>query len=272
MNDLAETGPLILGASGQVGQMFYRLWARGDLDFGAPPVWQVRRHVSDLKQTLYWDILGEPIPAIRPSAVICLAGGPGTDRNAEIAEVALAAAQGAPLLYASTQAVYGVQKGVMSETTSCAPNGDYGRQKLAAEEVLANHSNATALRIGNVVGADSLSRSITQGPVALDQFPDGRGPRRMMIGPKSLGQALSDLLLRDRIAEPVLNLAQPGLVAMADMLDAARAEWHWQPAPKTAIPALELELTAVRRYIDIPSASPDQLLSEAHLAGWSANA
>ncbi len=249
--------------------MLCQLWRAGRLDFGDVPVWQFRQPVaeSDQIQTLTWDILGETPPEVRPSAVICLAGGPGIAENAALAEAAVTFAKGAPLLFASTQAVYGPQAGALREGDLCQPQGEYGITKLAAEQVLAPHPNATSLRIGNLVGADMLSRKMAAGPVALDQFLDRQGPRRMMIGPQAFGQALIDLLALDQTPQ-VLNLAQPGLVAMGAMLDAAGATWRWQPAPAGALPRLDMDVTLVRSLIDLAPADPAQMLAEARAAGW----
>lgn len=272
MSNVTETGPLIMGASGQVGQMLYRLWDDGALDFGPkPPVWQVRRDTIRLKQGLHWDILKEEVPDIRPSAVICLAGGPHVETNSDLAEKAVQIAQEAPLLYASSQTVYGPQTGALTEQDECKPTGSYGLQKLAAEQALAPYDNAICLRIGNVVGADSLLRAAKECPVVLDQFPDGSGPFRMMIGMQTLGQAFIDLIACGTIEDRILNLAQPGITAMADLLGALGATWRWQPAPATAIPSLALDLAAVLRHIDLPPASPDQLVLEAKQAGWRMN-
>ncbi len=264
------TGPLIMGASGQIGQMLYQLWDAGALTFAQPPVWQHRRPVPDQKQTLNWDILRKPAPNIAPSAVICLAGGPDVRCNVALAQAAVGIARGAPVLYASTQSVYGPQRVVMREDSRCEPAGPYGMEKLAAETVLAAYPNVTSLRIGNAIGGDSLLRAVKAGPVALDQFSDGQGPRRMMIGPKTLGQAFIDLLSLGEIAAPILNLAQPGLVAMADLLEAAGASWYWQPAPATAIPVLEMDLSAVQALVDLPPADPSDLMAEVIAAGWQA--
>lgn len=261
---------VILGASGRIGRMLYHLWDSGALDFGAAPLWQHRRPAEGIKQTLIWDILHDSAPQIAPSAAICLAGGPQAAGNAALAQAALDLAQGAPLLFASTQAVYGPQAGALRESGACMPASDYGVTKLAAEQVLAAHPNATSLRIGNVMGADMLSRRMAEGPVALDRFPDGQGPRRMMIGPQILGQAMIDLLALGRIAAPALNLAQPGPVAMADLLDAAGAGWHWQDAPDTALPVLEMDLTLVQSLISLPPADAATLIAEARAAGWRA--
>ena len=262
-------GPVILGASGRIGRMLCQLWRAGRLDFEDVPVWQFRQTMTEAVQmkTLTWDILHDPAPDLTPSAVICLAGGPGVAENAALAQAAVTFAKGAPLLFASTQAVYGPQPGVLREADPCQPQGAYGITKLAAEQVLAPHPNATSLRIGNVVGADMLSLKMTEGPVKLDRFPDGQGPRRMMIGPLAFGQALIDLLVLQQ-RPPVLNLAQPGLVAMADMLEAAGADWQWQPAPEGALPVLEMDVTLVQSLIDLGPADPVAMLAEARTAGW----
>lgn len=270
MTQRQSTGPLILGASGQIGRMFYALWDAGVLDFGGAPVWQRRHAVPGRKQTLIWDILAEDPPDVAPSGVICLAGGPQSAENVALAAAAVRVAQGAPVLFASTQAVYGPQSGVMHEDSPCRPAGAYGETKLAAERALAAYPNVTCLRIGNAIGADALLRAVQRGNVVLDQFPEGQGPRRMMIGPRALGQAMIDLLALGEIAAPLLNLAQPGLVAMADLLEAAGVDWTWQEAPETAIPSLEMDLGAVQALISLPPADPVDLMAQVHAAGWRA--
>lgn len=247
--------------------MWRHLWQTGQLDFGSTPVWQYRTAQNSADQTLTWDILRMPPPAIQPSGVICLAGGSQSDENVALAQAAIKIAQGAPVLLASTQSVYGALPGVVDEDATPAPANDYGRDKLAMEQAVAGHANVTCLRIGNAIGADALLTAMTKGPVTLDQFPDGQGPRRMMIGPRSLGQACVDLLALGPISAPVLNLAQPGVVAMADMLRAAGADWQWQPAPATALPVLEMDLSAVQALIDLPAADPTALLAEVAQAG-----
>jgi nucleoside-diphosphate-sugar epimerase len=253
--------------------MLHQLWAQGRLDFGGVPVWQYRRDEPDqADQKLIWDILDGSVPDIAPTGVICLAGptaGSDLGLTRDLAVAAARIAQGAPLLYASSQAVYGPGAGALSEHSPCQP-GAYGAAKLDAEAALALFPNATCLRIGNAIGADALLMSAAKGDVVLDQFPDGQSPKRMMIGPLTLGRAFAALLAQGQITAPVLNLAQPGLVGMADMLVAAGHDWTWKAAPATAIPSLELDLRAVQSLIDLPPADPAQLIAEARLAGWSA--
>ena len=272
-----QSGLLILGASSRIGFFLHHLWAQGALDFGTPPIWQFRPKTHIKRQRLVpdnhiiWDMLHDPMPPVSPTGVICLAGptlGPNWDDTAALAQVAAKAAHGAPLLYISSQAVYGAGPEILSECSPCNPQA-YGAAKLAAEAILAKVSNATCLRVGNVVGADSLLTNAQYRPVTLDRFSDGRSPRRMMIGARTLGQALADLLTLDHIAEPVLNLAQPGLVAMSDLLLAAKQSWTWQNAPEHALPELRLDLRKVMNLIDLPQADPVDLIAQARQAGWS---
>lgn len=267
------TGPLILGASSRVGRMLHHLWAQGALDFGGQPVWQYRTDgPGQADHKVIWDMLADPAPDLAPSGVICLAGataGPDLAMSQDLALAALDVAEGVPLLYASSQAVYGAQSGLLAEDSPCHP-GDYGAAKLEAEAVLGASPNATSLRIANAIGADALLMNAAKGPVVLDRFPDGQSPRRMMIGPKALGQVFIDLLALGQVAPAVVNIAQPGLVAMADMLTAAGHGWTWQEAPETAIPSLALDLSIMESLIHVPSADPAALVTEARLAGWGA--
>ena len=268
-----RSGLLILGASGQVGQMWRKLWMKGLLDFGVSPIWQMRSPDTNGGQICVWDNLHGPLPDITPTAVICLSGitrGPDIHFNTDLAHAAVAVARGAPVLFASSQAVYGVQQGALRETTPCQPQTDYGRAKLAAEQAITHNPNVTSLRIGNVIGADALLRAVRHGPVKLDQFSDGQGPRRMMIGPLTLARACVDLLALGPIKAPILNLAQPRLVAMADLLTAAGATWNWQPAPVTAIPALDMDLTKLQHLIAMPDADPIAIMAEVRATGWQA--
>ena len=266
-----SAGPLILGASSRVGRMLHRLWAQGVLDFGGVPLWQYRSdQPGQADHKIIWDMLADPAPDVAVSGVICLAGptaGADLAFSQDLALAALDVAGEVPLLYASSQAVYGPQTQVLTENSACQP-GAYGAAKLEAEAVLATSPNATCLRIANVGGADALLMNAAKGPVELDQFPDGQSPMRMMIGPKTLGQVLIDLLATGQIVDPVINIAQPGLMAMTDMLRAAGQSWTWKPAPASAIPRLELDLTRMQSLIDVPPADPASLVAEVRLAGW----
>lgn len=254
-------GPLILGATGQVGRAMRASGVMRDA------VWQSRTPRNGF---LTWDILNAPAPDVACSGVIMMAGGVGdTDTYIPLAQAAcdLGAAQDVPVLIASSQAVYGPQRGTLSEQTPCAPNSDYGKAKLAMEQAVVGRAGVTCLRIGNVAGSDALFRSMAAGPVPLDEVSAGQGPRRAMIGPKTLAQVLLHLLETE--LPPVLNLAQPGLVDMADLLRAAGATWSWKPAPKMALAALSLDLAALTDLVAVTPADPATLVAEARATGWS---
>lgn len=256
-------GPLLLGATGCVGRM---LVASGLLP-GAVLHSRRRRpgHLS-------WDILSDAVPALpNVTGVVMMAR--GTDMTEEVALARTAAHLGhdlgVPVLIASSQAVYGVSPGPHGEDGFCRPANDYGKGKLAAEAAVAGMPGVTCLRIGNVAGADMLFRRMIDGPVTLDEIRTGQGPRRAMIGPVALARAIGELLAMPTLP-PILNLAQPGLIDMADLLRAAGANWDWTPAPETALPVLALDLDRITDLIALPPATPEGLVAEARACGWGA--
>ena len=258
-------GPLILGGTGRLGRALARAWPAT-----APqPVWQSRDGAGG---TLAWDILSAPAPDVPPvSGVIVLAGVLRGDSaalglNTALAQAGcdLAAALGVPALVASSQAVYGPQPGLLSETAPCAPAGAYGQAKLAMERAVAA-PHVTCLRIGNVAGCDTLADAVARPPVVLDRFADGQGPRRAMLGAADMTRALPALLAAaDR--PPVVNLARPGLVAMADLLDALGVPFGWRPAPPSALQALEMDVTLLQGICPLPDADAGAMADQ----GWPA--
>ncbi len=168
--------------------------------------------------------------------------------NAQLAEACCAAAVQAGIgqvLLASSSAVYGVNAGqACREDTPTHPVNDYGRAKLEAEAVAARWRAQglaiTALRIGNVAGADALLAGIQPGqPTKIDCFADGTGPVRSYIGPITLADVLAKLLGQD--LPRALNIGAPNPVAMADLAQAAGADWQYQPAPATAYQRITLD-------------------------------
>ncbi len=244
-------GPLILGASGRLGQALARVWN------GPAPIWQTRYGVN---RTLAWDILQAPTPDLPdPSGIIVLAGvtaGTSTELalNTDLAQAGadLGARLGVPVLVASTQAVYGPQPGLMREDAPLMPANDYGRAKCTMEAAVAA-PHVTCLRIGNVAGCDALAAGIARGGVVLDRFADGQGPRRAMLGPLDLCHVIQGLLAVPA-RPPVLNVARPGLVAMADVLMAAGVAFDWRDAPEGALPELGLNVTLLQGICPLPAA------------------
>lgn len=225
-------------------------------------------------QGLVWAPLDGPAVLVnrcesggRIDAMIVLAGiVPGREDadiadDARIADACLAAAHAAGIprcLVASSSAIYGRGTGVqLREDAPLRPVTAYGRAKLETESACSRWRGrglaVTALRIGNVAGADSLlaQDAIRMGhEVILDRFSAGGGPVRSYIDPMTLADVLATLSATEGLP-PVLNVAAPGGVAMADLLDAAGLPWRWRPAPATALECLILDcarLASLHRF------------------------
>jgi nucleoside-diphosphate-sugar epimerase len=215
-----------------------------------------------------WRPLEAALPG-RYQAMIVLAGAVRGDLglNARLAEACLAAAERAGIgrvLLASSSAVYGVGEG-LAETAATRPVNDYGRAKLEAEAVAdlwrGRGLAATSLRIGNVAGADALLAGIEPGkPVIIDQFADGTGPLRSYIGPRSLADVLAALLEKD--LPPVLNVAAPNPVGMADLASAAGADWAYCPAPPTAHQRITLDCSQLASLYSFGESSAADMVAE----------
>jgi len=280
--------PLLLGASGKVGRALRRV-AEAGLWPGPLPLWQ-HRPGSDVpgEDVLAWDILSGRDPRLPPGCrgVIALAGVTTGDADAlalntdlALAAVDLAARHGlGPVLIASSAAVYGRQAGAMAENAPLAPANPYGAAKAAMEAAVAarlialgaDAPSVCCLRIGNVGGADQLFAAMARGPVTLDRFADGQGPRRAYLGAADLAAILAGLLSQGGALPFALNLAAAGTVAMADILDAAGAAWRWTPAPQTALAELALDTSLLAGLIGapLPRADAAALVAQARLGGW----
>ncbi|MEP2581071.1 MAG: hypothetical protein ABJH75_25990, partial [Roseibium sp.] len=133
--------------------------------------------------------------------------------------------------------------GLLHEDCPPAPLSDYGRAKAAMERRGAELGAArgvavTALRIGNVAGVDAILGGWAPG-FRLDQFADGRTPRRSYIGVQTLASVLHDLIAAPDLPG-VLNVAAPGGIEMGALLDAANLGWTPRAAPDTAIADVQL--------------------------------
>lgn len=238
---------IVIGATGRLGRMFQAIWK------DRPGVaWQGRGAVPP--GWIGWDILSGPCPrgAIAPGGtVLCLAGVTCGDaaalaqnRTLALACCAAAAEAGAAqVLIASTIAVYGAPRAdgaPFHEEDAPAPQNDYGRAKADMEQAVSDWQAAagpgapavTLLRIGNVIGADALIGGAVA-DVSLDPVPgQPGGPQRAAIGPEGLARVcagLADLGAAGHALPAVLNIAAPGVVAMADLLDAAGIRWRYGP-------------------------------------------
>lgn len=270
---------VVVGASGSVGRQLVAHWAR----MGAPVALQWRRA----------PLAGNPLPALPwnpddgPGALAawCAQAGPvramlvlagATPRtggdlagNAAAADACLAAAQalGIPrVLVASSSAVYGDHlPRPYAEGDTPRPVSDYGRAKLAAEGVCARWRAAgvevTALRIGNVAGADSLLAprpgAHPDAPLVIDRYPDGGSPRRSYIGPGTLARVLTDLCALPRPLPAVLNIGAPAPVEMADLARAAGRAWVARPRADMAGRSITLDCGRLWGLVPAPADASD---------------
>jgi nucleoside-diphosphate-sugar epimerase len=211
----------------------------------------------------------------KAEAVICLAGvtaapsawgQAGFEMNVDIGLAVAEAAQGRRVLLASTQAVYGPTPGPHSEAGPVAPANPYGQSKLAMEHAVADRPEVTCLRLGNVIGADMLGRNLAAGRrLTLDQFADGRTPRRSYIDPLSLAQVLDALLVCQEELPAVLNVARAPTLEMGALLTEAGVSFGVRPAPPGALPVVSM--TCSNLFTLVPEmAAP--LSAGAAVANW----
>jgi len=274
MSDVMDR-TLIVGATGRVGTLLSRAWRLT----GRSPLFQHRGHrAMTMLREINWSPLRQPVPNIseKMSAMIILAGKvPGRGDmadNARLAEACLQAAEKIDIkrvLLASSSAVYGTNIGVpFGENSPVCPINDYGKAKVAAEQVAekwrARGLKVTCLRIGNVAGADALLTNPAS-PVKIDQFSDGGAPVRSYIGPLSLARILSELL--DLDLPDILNVAAPVPVSMSELASAAFGEWLWQPAPNSAQQHITLNCDLLASLVRF---SPDESKASEMVKQWHA--
>jgi nucleoside-diphosphate-sugar epimerase len=226
-----DTEILLLGGGGRLGRMLRQHWP-GEKQ----PLVQSRQPGDGV---LCIDPLGAPDALAAASAaakvVICLAGvtvaharasGDDMALNTDLALAAVRAApKGTRIFLASSAAVYGAAEGPHLEEAAVTPVAMYGHAKRAMEvaALAQGGGRVCVLRIGNVAGADAILGG-WHSAMALDQFPDGRTPRRSYIGPKTLAQVIHALCHAPTVPD-ILNIAAPGATQMGTLLDAAGLGW-----------------------------------------------
>lgn len=275
--------------------MLRRHWA--GTGFGKRAIWQGRKAGPGITVL---DPLAEPDALARAAAgadvILCLAGVTGGDPaalalNSALAEAAIGAAADtgadpgtrARVLLTSSAAVYGAalydesnpDQTLFREDTPLTEHSalsQYGRAKLEMEQRGARMGAdlgvpVTALRIGNVAGADAILGGWRPG-FQLDRFRDGRTPRRSYVGPVTLARMLGDLAAAS-VLPPVLNVAAPGVVEMGALLDAAGLEWTPRVAGAAAIGRVALDVQALGAFtaLDPGDSLPEGLVSEWRQSG-----
>ena len=119
-----------------------------------------------------------------------------------------------------------------------------------------------SLRIGNIAGLDAILGNWRPG-FQLDQFSDGRTPRRSYIGVQSLAQVLAEVAAASQL--PVaLNIAEPGVIEMGALLTAAGLNWTPQSAPESTIAEICLDLTALKAIgsLAVREGQADELVAQ----------
>lgn len=247
---------LVLGSSGKVGQALRHAWRDAPLP-GILPVFQARRPGQGID--LVW-APGAPLPPLRDiGAVVALWGvtqGAPRDlaRNAGLGRCAqdLARRLGADrVLHASSSAVYAPGP-AQREADRPDPQTDYGRAKLAMEQAVRDHGGPRPcmLRMANVRGADSLAPAIMRGRAVLDRFPDGTGPRRSYLSAATLLRVIDRLLRCPLNALPdVINVADPGLQDMGDLLLASGVFISRRAASADAVPVAGVSIERLQRLM-----------------------
>jgi nucleoside-diphosphate-sugar epimerase len=265
---------LVTGAGGRLGRLLREVWSR-ELPPGISPLWSPRR--AGRPGDLIWDFDAPP-PDLPPGAVILHLAGvtSGTvdqlGQNILMAERLGRAARVAGamrVLCASTVAVYRPGPLPLTEATPPDPQSPYGASKWAAEQALAaelagSGVGLTCLRIANVAGADALLGGAAGSghAVVLDPVPgQGFGPERSYIGPQSLARCLADLAERGDLPA-VLNLAQPGVVAMGRLLTAAGLDWRFGPPRAGVVPRVVVDTGRLDGLVALDRASPEGIVAE----------
>ena len=225
------------------------------------PIWHGRKSGQ-----LQFDILRDPVNLAREIAqsdiVLNLAGAthhgaePVANMNTLLAEKILDASQAKPVFLISSAAVYGPQKGRLSEDTQVMPISEYAEDKVEMEKIAKKHSNARILRLGNVLGADALL-GVKRDHYLVDRFADGQSPRRSYIAPHQFGMIIAQLVNQFNSLPKLLNVATPRPVSMGALLDAANLNWEAQPAPKTAISEVALDTTRLEKHITFDANASD---------------
>jgi UDP-glucose 4-epimerase len=254
---------LVIGASGRVGRLLAKAWAQA----GQGPCLQHRGAALDWSgPQLHWQPLsGDALPQGYAAMILLATARGDAALSAQLTKACLAAAQSAGIgkvLFASSSAVYGSNEGnPCAEDTPTHPLNAYGQSKLEAEAIAARYSTGmqiTALRIGNVAGADALLTNPAR-PLLIDRFASGQGPLRSYVGPQTMARLLADLL--EMPLPPVLNFASTP-TRMQDLAEAAALPWRYQPAPETAQEHITLDLTRLAQLLPLPPQTAAQITAE----------
>lgn len=259
------TSVLITGSTGRVGGALRAVWT-DNLAGGVPILWHGRRAGPGVD--VVWDIGQNPPVGLPQGGIVLHLAGltrgsvAALDENRRVTAAVCGAMPGAHHFVMSSAAVYAPGPDPIAETTPPAPVSDYGRAKLAAEAA-AFGDRVTILRLANLAGADALLGQPAGQMVTLDPIAgQGRGPERSYIGPRVLAQVLAGLFVRAGALPHVINLAQPGVIAMADLLDARGQPWRFGPPRAGAVARVVLATDVLAGLVPLPPATPDSIIAD----------
>lgn len=213
---------LLIGAAGLVGQHLKAALAGREVvaTFHKDPVAGARQ--LDITEPIAVQRLMEDV---RPSVIVLTAADPyvegcerdpqGTRRiNVEAAQRLRAAAADATLVVFSSEYVFDGSLGVYRETDAVAPLSEYGRQKVALEEIARSREDHLVLRISGVFGAEPRRKNFVW--QLVDRLRRGESfdvPSDQVITPTdatSLATAVVELL--DRGATGTFHAAGPEIL------------------------------------------------------------
>lgn len=263
---------LVLGANGRMGQLLRAYWRANppeNLDIfwvarrhspGVTHVWSPGDHVDSLPQCNaifgLWGTVSGSADELRNNISLSrraheLARACGADR----------------VIHASTMAIYRAGEEQVTEADIPQPRNEYGRAKLAMEEAVAEEvPQGINLRIANAVGAGPLFNAISQRDVVeVDQFQERNGPLRSFIRPSTLAKVIERLIEIPVDDLPTcLNVADSGLIDMADLVLAAGKGIRWRPASGAALPKMEADLSLMHELLGpiAPAPTPMDIILE----------
>jgi nucleoside-diphosphate-sugar epimerase len=240
---------LILGGSGRVGRLLrVHLDNCGELDVFYHSYSAIRLKNRFDRSYLTFDLLQKKaineyfsFHQLEFDVVINLAANINKDKDAtkdnlEITKNALKLCRlvGAKrFLYFSSSAVYGNGANI-NENCQLAPTNYYGKTKIYCEKLISEYSegiNFSCLRLGNIVGADSLMEGLIDNEFVykntmISLFENGKGPERSYITPLHLTNILRLLIQNKSINPPHLNVASILKIDMRFCLDYFGIKWR----------------------------------------------
>lgn len=275
-------GLLVTGANGRIGRALRAIWAEKQVS-GLPVLWHGRQAGPGVD--VVWNIGNNPPPPLPAGLIILHLAGLTTGsaqelaENARVTQAVCALPEVGHVFVMSSAAVYRPGPDALTEGDLPDPISPYGHAKLAAEQVALNarpDGGLTLLRLANLAGADALLGNCRPGQtVTLDPIAgQPGGPERSYIGPRELARVLERLVARADRALPlprIINLAQPGVIAMADLLQARKQPWVFGPPREGAVARVVLSTECLDGLIALRRATPDGLIADLDsVAGWPA--